>query len=181
MPQFLVIEHVDPLKVLKSARSCQYLQSNNQDLHFSLFTQQLSDIMFAFVQLFSVVFSSIYIAGAQAQVANCARNYTVAPGDFCDGISAAQHASTYQLASLNPQVDALCDNLFVGEVLCLGLVGKDCQNTHIVQSGEGCNAITAGAGITFGILRTNNPNVDANCTNIYPGEVLCVAAQSFAK
>ncbi|KAF8876162.1 hypothetical protein BD779DRAFT_1561260 [Infundibulicybe gibba] len=136
--------------------------------------------MFAFVQLFSAVFSGIYIAGAQAQVANCARNYTVAPGDVCDKISATQHASTYQLASANSQIDPLCDNIFVGQVLCLGLVGHDCQDTHIIQSGEGCDTITAGAGITSDILRTNNPNVNANCTNIYPGEVLCVAAQSFA-
>ena len=72
---------------------------------------------------------------------DCARNYTVQPGDVCDKISAAQNVSTYasisfltlfmlrkknpdllcqcryQLATVNEKIiDPACDNLQVGEV-----------------------------------------------------------------
>lgn len=46
----------------------------------------------------------------------CNRSYTVQAGDFCDGISAAQNVSTYQLATVNPVINPTCTNLFVGQV-----------------------------------------------------------------
>ncbi|KJA16071.1 hypothetical protein HYPSUDRAFT_47701 [Hypholoma sublateritium FD-334 SS-4] len=109
------------------------------------------------------------------QQAACARNYTVQPGDFCDEISAAQNVSTFQLASVNSAIiDPACDNLQVGEVLCLGLVGQDCTDVHVVASGDACDTIASQAGINTTVLLANNPNVNAACSNIYPGEVLCV-------
>lgn len=72
-------------------------------------------------------------------------------------------------------MDAACDNLWVGQVLCLGIQGQDCTTVHLVVAGDSCGAIVAEAGTTFDILRANNPNVDTGCTNIYPGEVLCTA------
>ncbi|GLB40909.1 putative lysin motif containing protein [Lyophyllum shimeji] len=105
----------------------------------------------------------------------CSRTYTVVPNDTCDAISAAQNVSTYQLAVNNPAVDAACDNLWVGQVLCLGIEGQDCSTVHVVAEGDNCEAVAQAAGTTFVILEANNPNVDAGCTNIYPGEVLCTA------
>ncbi|KAK0490265.1 hypothetical protein IW261DRAFT_1431179 [Armillaria novae-zelandiae] len=90
-----------------------------------------------------------------AQVANCARNYT--------------------LAEVNTNINVGCTNLFVGEVLCLGITGQDCTDTYVVASGDNCVAIAAAEGTTYDILLANNANVDATCANIYPGEVLCVA------
>ncbi|PIL31050.1 hypothetical protein GSI_05746 [Ganoderma sinense ZZ0214-1] len=111
-----------------------------------------------------------------AQVSNCARNYTVVSGDTCDGISAKENVSTYQLATVNnATIDAGCDDLFVGESLCLGITGQDCDVTHVVVSGDNCEAIAQAAGTTLDILLANNPNVDSDCSNIYPGEVLCTA------
>ncbi|KAF8885620.1 hypothetical protein BD779DRAFT_1471528 [Infundibulicybe gibba] len=80
-------------------------------------------------------------------------------------------AIKYQLASENPHIDMLCDNIFAGEPVLFFLVGHDYRNTRIIQSNEGCDTITAGAGIMFDILRTDNPNVNANCVSIYPREV----------
>ena len=37
-----------------------------------------------------------------AQIANCARNYTVQPGDVSDAISAANHVSTYVTTPFSP-------------------------------------------------------------------------------
>ncbi|KAG6811851.1 hypothetical protein H0H87_010768, partial [Tephrocybe sp. NHM501043] len=55
-------------------------------------------------------------------------------------------------------------------VLCLGFEGQDCSTVHLVVEGDGCGAILAAANTTLATLVANNPNVDAGCTNIYPGE-----------
>ncbi|KAI8973079.1 hypothetical protein BD414DRAFT_499059 [Trametes punicea] len=125
-----------------------------------------------------VVLAVVGLCGVRAQEPNCARNYTVVSGDTCDGISAKTNTSTYQLATVNAdKIDAACDNLAVGEPLCLGIIGQDCDIVHVVQSGDACQAIADDAGTTLAILLANNPNVNSQCTNIYPGEVLCTADQ----
>jgi hypothetical protein len=99
---------------------------------------------------------------------------------------------SFQLANANQAIDPLCDNIFPGEVqlkhpralflvslanggpaqnLCLGLVGEDCDTVVPVQSGDSCSSIATAANITMATLIANNPNLNANCTNIYPGEV----------
>ncbi|KAF8654875.1 hypothetical protein AX16_003336 [Volvariella volvacea WC 439] len=121
------------------------------------------------------IFSSTF-ALVSAQLAPCARTYTVQPGDWCDKISAEQDSSTFQLYVANIGViNPDCTNLVPGMEICLGRVGQDCTTVHVVQPGDTCSAISANAGISFNVLRYNNPMIDAECTNIYPGEVLCVA------
>ncbi|KAI0801501.1 hypothetical protein C8Q74DRAFT_496827 [Fomes fomentarius] len=131
--------------------------------------------MFARSALTAAVFVFVATSGVHAQFSNCARNYTVVAGDTCDGISVKTSTSTFQLADVNKQIDAACDNLAIGEPLCLGLIGQDCQVVHVVESGDSCVAIADAAGTTFDILLANNPNVNSECTNIRPGEVLCTA------
>ncbi|KAI0801503.1 hypothetical protein C8Q74DRAFT_1365094 [Fomes fomentarius] len=118
----------------------------------------------------------IAIPSVQAQIpAHCARTYTVVPGDTCDGISAKESVSSFQLANVNKGIDAACYNLEIGEVLCLGVIGQDCQVVHVVESADTCVTIAHAAGTTLDILFANNPNVNRDCTNIAPGEVLCTA------
>ncbi|KAI0257003.1 hypothetical protein BJV78DRAFT_1109770, partial [Lactifluus subvellereus] len=119
------------------------------------------------------------VASAQAR-AGCTRNGTVQNGDTCNILSARDSVSTFQLANANNGViDPLCDNLFPGEVLCLGLQNKDCTTVAVVQSGNWCSTIAGAAGIPVTTLLANNPNVNSGCTNLYPGEVLCTASQIF--
>ncbi|KAJ7572894.1 hypothetical protein C8J56DRAFT_1060323 [Mycena floridula] len=133
--------------------------------------------MFARRQLIAAVSSLFLLTFVNAE---CARNYTVHLGDTCDLISAANNASTYQLAIVNSdKIDAACDNLALGEPLCLGNVGEDCTDVHVVVSGDGCFAIAQEAGTDLETLFANNPNVASDCSNIYPGEVLCVADEVF--
>ncbi|KAF5309247.1 hypothetical protein D9619_012776 [Psilocybe cf. subviscida] len=137
--------------------------------------------MFAYNALFAVAacaFATQVQVSAQTTPV-CNRSYTVQPGDFCDGISAAQNVSTYQLANVNPVINPMCTNLFVGQTLCLGLVGQDCDEVHVVAAGDGCWSIANDAAISLADLFANNPNINApNCTNIYGGEVLCIAPRS---
>lgn len=44
-----------------------------------------------------------------------------------------------------------------------------------MKEGDTCDAITGANGINSTLLWTNNPNIDEGCSNIYVGEVLCVA------
>ncbi|PPQ78502.1 hypothetical protein CVT25_011842 [Psilocybe cyanescens] len=135
----------------------------------------MANFVFRSLAIAAIVCATLLV-NAQVATPPCARNYTVQPGDFCDKISAQQNVSTFQLASVNSgKIDAACDNLTVGEVLCLGLVGEDCTNVHVVVAGDTCASIALQAGISTATVLANNPNVNADCSNIGIDEVLCVA------
>ncbi|KAJ7654787.1 hypothetical protein B0H17DRAFT_1163488 [Mycena rosella] len=107
----------------------------------------------------------------------CVRHYTVQQGDICDSISAANNVSTYQLKTINAgYIDAGCGNLIPGDDICIGYAAEDCSTTYVVVPDDTCEAITAAHGIADEILRTNNPQINAECDNIYIGEVLCVSS-----
>ena len=55
--------------------------------------------------------------------------------------------------------------------LCLGLVNQDCSTVAVVQASDSCGGIASAAGIPVTTLLANNPNVQSDCSNIYPGEV----------
>ncbi|PAV17678.1 carbohydrate-binding module family 50 [Pyrrhoderma noxium] len=119
---------------------------------------------------------SVPFIASTVYAADCTRTYTVVDGDICDSISAANNASTYQLAAVNSGViDSTCSNLSPDSSICLGTEGEDCSTTYVVQSGDTCDDISSVFGINSTLLWTNNPNIDDECSNIYIGEVLCVA------
>lgn len=128
-----------------------------------------------FVKTFVAAASALFFL-TPAMAATCTRNYTVAAGDICDGISRAYNVSTFQLAALNAdKIDALCQHMQIGENLCLGTEGQDCTSVHVVSSGDSCATIQQTYQINSTILMSNNPNVDDECDNLYSGLVLCVA------
>lgn len=112
---------------------------------------------------------------------DCTRNYTIVSGDICDSISAAHNSSTYQLAVVNRDtIDSTCSNLMPGETICLGTAGEDCTTTYVVKSGDSCGNIQTQFGLNSTLLELNNPQINEDCSNIYPGEVLCVASTVLA-
>ncbi|KAG1768026.1 hypothetical protein EV702DRAFT_1145332 [Suillus placidus] len=122
----------------------------------------------------------VSVVSGQTLPAGCDRNITVQSGDTCNAISATHNVSTYQLAAVNSGIiDPACDNLFVGEVVCLGITGQDCNVTQVMQTGDTCYSVANAAGIPINTLLANNPNVNTICTNVYPGEVLCTASQIY--
>ena len=54
-------------------------------------------------------------------------------------------------------VDANCDNLFVGQKLCIPFPPQGCSAQHTVISGDNCQAIAAEFGTTYAALLTANP------------------------
>ncbi|KAH9964190.1 hypothetical protein BC827DRAFT_56327 [Russula dissimulans] len=135
--------------------------------------------MFALKQLLSFAVFSALVTFTSAQAgAGCSRNGTVQNNDTCDILSARDSVSTFQLANANKAaIDTFCDNIFPGELLCLGLNGQDCTTVAVVKAGDSCGTIANTAGIPVTTLLANNPNVNSGCSNIYPGEVLCTASQ----
>ncbi|KAK0492775.1 hypothetical protein EDD18DRAFT_1182643 [Armillaria luteobubalina] len=115
-------------------------------------------------------------SGKHVRNSNCARKHTVVAGDNCNDISAAFNVSTFQLAHVNPAIDALCNNLQIGQVLCLGITGQDCNQTEIVMSGDSCSGIALANDIGLATLLVNNRNVNSACSNLLLDTVLCVAA-----
>ncbi|KAI0029906.1 hypothetical protein K488DRAFT_55337 [Vararia minispora EC-137] len=108
---------------------------------------------------------------ASGVVAGCTRTYQVKEGDWCDTISASNNASTYQLATVNSGINDLCGNLAVGWVLCLGLTSTDCTSTYVVQSGDSVDNIATAHGLNTTVLLANNPQLVADSSNLYIGEV----------
>ncbi|KAI0258615.1 hypothetical protein BC834DRAFT_974967 [Gloeopeniophorella convolvens] len=130
-------------------------------------------------QLFALVALSALFAVASAQArTGCSRNGTVQDSDTCDILSARDNVSTFQLANANKAaIDPLCDNIFPGELLCLGLTGQDCDTITVVKEGDSCATLTQASGVPLATILANNPNVNSDCSNIYPGEVLCTSSQ----
>ncbi|TFK95671.1 hypothetical protein BDV98DRAFT_577369 [Pterulicium gracile] len=130
---------------------------------------------------FAVLLSAVACASAMSlpldtrQADTCARTYTVVSGDNCNAISAVQKVPTYQLALNNPRINANCSNIYAGQVLCLAQTGKDCRVTHVVKAGDGCWSIFTNLDIPEATFYANNPSVKADCSNIYPDQVLCAA------
>ena len=61
--------------------------------------------------------------------------------------------------------------IYIFKLLCLGITGQDCDVVSVVASGDSCTTIADAAGIPLSTLLNNNPNVNSQCSNIYPGEV----------
>ncbi|RDB30859.1 hypothetical protein Hypma_005977 [Hypsizygus marmoreus] len=127
--------------------------------------------MFFTAALFALpLFAQSVLAG------ECTRRYIIKDGDICDSISAAQNVSTYQLSAINVGViDAECLNLVPSKTICLGYAGEDCSTTYTVVADDTCEQIASNHKLNSTILTLNNPQINAECTNIYIGEVLCVA------
>ncbi|KAJ7768534.1 hypothetical protein B0H16DRAFT_1366218 [Mycena metata] len=108
----------------------------------------------------------------------CNRRYTIQENDICDSISAANQVSTYQLATINAgYINAGCTNLEPGDSICLGYAGEDCTTTYVIVADDTCDAITDKFSISSDTLRTNNPQINDACDNLYTGEVLCVSSK----
>jgi len=111
-----------------------------------------------------------------AAAGSCVRQYTVKPGDYCDKISVSQGVSTYQLAVINNGIiNPQCTNLVPNESICLGYQGEDCTNVYTIALGDTCYSIAAAHNVNTTLIHENNPQINPDCSNIYVGEVLCVA------
>ncbi len=71
----------------------------------------------------------------------------------------------------NGHIDSTCSNLFVGDEICLGNTGEDCNTVYAVKDNDTCDGINAANNLNSTILSLNNPQINEACDNIYIGEV----------
>ncbi|KAH0835937.1 hypothetical protein J3R83DRAFT_9858 [Lanmaoa asiatica] len=122
--------------------------------------------------LATLALAATAIVQAQTIPPNCTRYGTVVPDATCNDVSGRYNVSTYQLAIVNVGIiNPACTNLYPGEVLCLGLTGQDCTETHIVLEPDTCDSIAAEYSIPKSTLQANNPNLGPLCLDIYHGQV----------
>jgi len=53
------------------------------------------------------------------QGADCTKTYTVVAGDVCESVAGAYGIDPTLLHANNPILDTICDNLYIGEVVCV--------------------------------------------------------------
>ncbi|KAL2867686.1 uncharacterized protein BJX67DRAFT_352083 [Aspergillus lucknowensis] len=107
-----------------------------------------------------------------ANFTTCASNmsYTVVPGDNCGRIARAHNVPMAALVSLN-DLRPDCADLRVGEVLCLP---QSCQ-LYPVYLGDTCKHISEANHIALSQLLEWNTHVNSECTNLFPGDQVCIA------
>ncbi|VDC08033.1 unnamed protein product [Peniophora sp. CBMAI 1063] len=88
---------------------------------------------------------------------------------------------SYQLETVNnATIDAGCDNLQVGQQLCLAIINEACEPVHVVTSNDTCTSVAENAGTTVSTMIANNPNLGSGCTLLEVGLVVCVATDVVA-
>ncbi|KAK0543515.1 hypothetical protein OC846_005779 [Tilletia horrida] len=108
--------------------------------------------------------------------ANCTKYYTVQSNDNCGSICSAFQITQSMFTQYNPEINSGCTNLQGGLAYCVASTNNaTCTKTYQVVSNDNCGAIDQKYNLTLAQLTALNPNVNSGCTNIYPGEVLCVA------
>ncbi|KAI1198830.1 hypothetical protein F5X97DRAFT_333134 [Nemania serpens] len=149
----------------------------------------LAAVVFA-VQAFAVPASRPELVARQGYVSNCAAVYTVKAGDTCDKIR-SNYGNVFdlnQFYSWNPEVNSQCTNLAIGEQVCVGVsqgmvcsppttagIAANCNKCYKVVSGDTCQGVLNANHINLGQLRTWNPAIDQDCTNLLVGFSYCVS------
>ncbi|KAJ4000371.1 hypothetical protein F5050DRAFT_571825 [Lentinula boryana] len=127
--------------------------------------------MFARISLFALVTALGAIMG-KPFLTSCQATYIVVSGDNCVAIAAKFNVSDAALLAANPAVDSNCDNLFVGQQLCIPTAPASCQAEYTVKSGDVCISIANMFNITAAQLEAANTDIDPLCDNLQPGELL---------
>lgn len=128
-------------------------------------------------------------------VANCDSFYYVKSGDSCENIAKSNGISTTQFLSWNPSAGSDCTGLWANAYACISIIGhtptsaapmtittgngiatpspiqddmvRNCDSFYMVKSGDTCDKISSGNGITSAQLISWNPAVGSNCGSLW--------------
>ncbi|KAJ3174864.1 hypothetical protein HDU87_006656 [Geranomyces variabilis] len=120
--------------------------------------------------------------------ASCTQS-VVANGD-CYQIAQTSGLSVPQLLSLNPFIASDCHNLYGGDFICVAGVSHaplpppaptptlpgnaTCLSTYVLDISDiNCGVIDAKNSLYFAELTGMNPQINADCSNIQPGQTVC--------
>ncbi|KAJ7751586.1 hypothetical protein B0H16DRAFT_1547596 [Mycena metata] len=126
--------------------------------------------------------------------AGCTEYHTVVSGDDCASIESMFSLSLAQFIAMNPELNAGCTNLALGDAYCVassnststgppanvapGTITAGCTEYHTVVSGDGCVSIESTFGLSPAQFIAMNPELNAGCTNLALGDAYCVASSN---
>jgi LysM repeat protein len=132
----------------------------------------------------------------------CFAWHVIVSRDTCSGLEQQFGVTLAQLQAWNPQLSSTCTNLLLEEAYCVagpstsstttsviassttvappapthsGTTGA-CFQWHVIVSGDFCALIEQNFGITMAQLKTWNPQLADDCSNLLLGEAYCVKA-----
>ncbi|CCO32813.1 hypothetical protein BN14_06876 [Rhizoctonia solani AG-1 IB] len=133
--------------------------------------------------------TSIWVGQVLCLPQTC-QTYTVKSGDTCTTIVNARAADmTYaQLLNWNPTIDAWCSNLIAGNNICVSAPGGYFSPSPVASAIPTGTLITTATpaptgtapgaptncGITMADFRAANPQINADCTNLWAATAYCV-------
>ncbi|KAJ6534398.1 hypothetical protein B0H19DRAFT_1185942 [Mycena capillaripes] len=131
---------------------------------------------------------------------DCAKYDTVISGDTCPIIEARNGVSDSLFRALNPEINAACTNIILGDAYCVAALPgvtitttttssaptgaptnvasgswTNCTSYYTIVSGDNCNLIEQKNTISFTDFLKWNPEINTACTNIGLSEAYCVA------
>ncbi|KAJ4470891.1 hypothetical protein J3R30DRAFT_3408145 [Lentinula aciculospora] len=136
--------------------------------------------MFARLSVFAIV-TALGVIGSKGLAlpsanvfsrATCQPTYSVVSGDTCSEIASKFNVTVSALENANPTIDSNCDNLFIGEQLCIpSTPPPTCTSDYAVKAGDVCDSIASQFGVTLAQLEAANPEIDPLCDNLQIGEI----------
>lgn len=116
----------------------------------------------------------ICIPGQPVQCPPGTTPYIIRAGDTCFRL--AQLAGTTVQAIINANPGLNCNNLQIGQTICipLGIPGGCPTGTmpYVIKAGDTCWALAQTAGISVQALIAANPGI--NCNNLQIGQTICI-------
>ena len=128
-------------------------------------------------------------------VNDCNKFYDVKAGDSCTVIASNYGVTFAQLYSWNPAIGSGCQNLDVGDYICMGVSSttttskptgvvtpspiqtgmvKDCNKFYEIKAGDSCASVESSYSISFTQLYSWNPALGSNCQYLDVGDYICV-------
>ena len=118
-----------------------------------------------------LLLGTFLVASLNAQV--CLTFHQIRLEDTCFKIAAKYNLSMKDINILNPNLN--CNSLRKGQILCVeleSLPSETCSKSHIVKQGDTCNYISNLVGTNLDELKSCNPSINLDCTNLFIGQTL---------
>ncbi|KAH8731852.1 hypothetical protein GQ44DRAFT_735576 [Phaeosphaeriaceae sp. PMI808] len=126
----------------------------------------------------------------------CGKYYKVLPNDYCQLLALNQTIDLSLFLAINPSIDSGCTNLLVNTFYCVrptqdwnstttsttvappgptpSGTTPNCYEYYIIQSGDFCSKLQNQFSITFDQLRSWNPDLKSDCSNLQLGAAYCI-------
>ncbi|KZT00336.1 carbohydrate-binding module family 50 protein [Laetiporus sulphureus 93-53] len=107
---------------------------------------------------------------------DCTDTYVVSDGDDCDIVAARYGINVTLLYENNPQLDASCDNMYIGEVLCVA----SAVDVPVAGSGSSSAVVSATAVVPSSAVVTSSIEVAQTSSAVATSSFVTITATVIA-